>query len=176
MAAKQGPNILFCMPNSANCILLVSVTNRVWGGAVKTSPSPSDSAAHPPLSAAACQVHPLCPLRPKTASAKHCGTHALQTRRSHHGKRQHQGSTIYLLVWSLLSATLVTSEAQRGGGGTLMERLEKSMHSRIHGILDELSVQSWASTSSTRRPRMSKNGKQICVPCSATCSCTLQLL
>jgi hypothetical protein len=25
MAAKQGPNVLFCMPNRTNCILLVSV-------------------------------------------------------------------------------------------------------------------------------------------------------
>jgi hypothetical protein len=37
MAAKQGPNVIFCMPNRTNCILLVSgfsmdtCGTAVWG-------------------------------------------------------------------------------------------------------------------------------------------------
>jgi hypothetical protein len=32
MAAKQGPNVLFCMPNRTKCILFVSVIGGGLGG------------------------------------------------------------------------------------------------------------------------------------------------
>jgi hypothetical protein len=43
MAAKQGPNVLFCMPNRTKCILLVSVHEHEKSGIPITDRGASDA-------------------------------------------------------------------------------------------------------------------------------------